>query len=45
MGLKKTCRKLGVSFWQYLTSRLKRDEAIPFLPDIIRQRAANVAAT
>jgi hypothetical protein len=45
MGLKKTCRKLGVSFWQYLTSRLKRDGTIPFLPDIIRQRAANVAAT
>jgi hypothetical protein len=45
VGLKKTCRKLGVSFWQYLTARLKRDHTIPFLPDIIRQRVANVAVT
>lgn len=44
IGLKKTCRKLGISFWHYLTSRLKHDEIIPFLPDIIRQRAANVVA-
>jgi len=40
IGLQKTCRKLGVSFWQYLTSRLKHDDTIPFLPDVIRQRAA-----
>lgn len=39
IGLQKTCRKLGFSFWQYLTSRLKHDDAIPFLPDVIRQRA------
>jgi len=40
IGLQKTCRKLGFSFWQYLTSRLKHDDTIPFLPDVIRQRAA-----
>ena len=40
VGLKKTCRKLGFSFWQYLTSRLKHDDTVPLLPDVIRQRAA-----
>jgi Transposase IS66 family len=40
IGLQKTCRKLGFSFWQYLTSRLKHDDTVPFLPDVIRQRAA-----
>jgi len=39
IGLQKTCRKLGFSFWQYLTSRLKHDDTIPFLPDVIRRRA------
>lgn len=45
MGLKKTCRKLGVSFWQYLTSRLKREHDIPSLPDIIRQRVTGLAVS
>lgn len=39
-GLKKTCRKLAYSFWQYLISRLKGDESIPYLPDVIRAHAA-----
>ncbi|MGK7873696.1 MAG: transposase [Xenococcaceae cyanobacterium] len=39
-GLKKTCRKLAFSFWQYLMSRLRGDETIPYLPDVIRARAA-----
>ena len=39
-SLKKTCRKLGVSFWAYLKDRLKgEDPAIPYLPDLIRLRA------
>jgi hypothetical protein len=39
-SLKKTCRKLGVSFWAYLKDRLKgEDYAIPYLPDLIRMRA------
>ncbi|MEG4812508.1 transposase [Microcoleus sp. F8-D3] len=38
-GLKKTCRKLGISFWQYLLSRFKEDEIIPALADVIRTRA------
>ena len=38
VGLKKTCRKLGVSFWQYLLSRLRRDRQIPPLPDVLRAK-------
>ena len=39
LSLKKSCRKLGVSFWQYLTDRISCTHAIPSLPDLIRQRA------
>lgn len=39
VGLKKTCRKLGVSFWLYLLSRLRADGTIPPLPDVIRAKA------
>ena len=39
-GLKKTCRKLAFSFWQYLMSRLRGDGTIPYLPNVIRARAA-----
>lgn len=39
-SLKKTCRKLGISFWKYLTDRLSGTNEIPPLPDLIRQRAA-----
>ena len=38
-GLKKTCRKLAYSFWQYLLSRLRVDETVPYLPNVIRERA------
>ena len=38
-SLKKTCRKLDVSFWQYLLDRVTGSHQIPFLTDIIRQRA------
>jgi hypothetical protein len=37
--LKKTCRKLGVSFWHYLGARLKKIASIPNLADLIRCRA------
>ena len=42
LGLMKTCDKLGVSFWDYLGSRLDIPGAPPILPlpDLIRQRAA-----
>ena len=39
VGLKKTCRKLGISFWQFLISRLRGDGQIPPLPDVIRARS------
>jgi len=38
-GLKKTCRKLSYSFWQYLLSRLQGQASVPYLPDVIRSRA------
>jgi hypothetical protein len=38
-SLKKTCRKLGVSFWEYLKDRLGNRETLPRLAALIRQRA------
>ena len=38
-SLKKTCRKLDISFWDYLMDRLSNSNAIPFLPEIIVQHA------
>ena len=38
-SLKKTCRKLGVSFWQYLKDRIEQIGAIADLSDLIRQQA------
>jgi hypothetical protein len=40
VGLKKTCRKLGISFWHYLTSRLHGDEQVLSLSDVIRAKDA-----
>lgn len=39
LGLAKTCRKLGLSFWDYLGNRLAVPGAnnVPYLPKIIRQ--------
>jgi len=44
MSLKKTCRKLGVSFWKYLNDRLSGAGEITPLPELIRQRAAQAKA-
>jgi hypothetical protein len=44
LSLKKTCRKLGVSFWQYLLDRIQDGRAIPSLPTLIRQRAEALSA-
>ena len=44
-SLKKTCRKLGVNFWNYLQDRLRRLGKIPRLPDLIRARAASSRAS
>jgi len=43
-SLKKTCRKLGISFWDYLGDRIEQRGAIAPLPDIIRQRATAAQA-
>jgi hypothetical protein len=39
-SLKKTCRKLGNSFWDNLGNRIQGQGAIALLHDIIRERAA-----
>jgi hypothetical protein len=40
LGLAKTCRKLGIAFWDYLGARLgiPGTPAVPYLPDLIRCR-------
>jgi len=40
LGLAKTCRKLGITFWDYLGARLSipGTPAVPYLPDLIRCR-------
>ena len=38
-SLKKTCRKLGISFWSYLNDRVRSDNLIPALPALIAARA------
>ena len=37
-SLKKTCRKLGISFWDYLNDRFSGANTIPQLSEIVRQR-------
>jgi hypothetical protein len=39
LSLKKTCRKLGVSFWQYLRDRIGGLHQILSLPDLVHQAA------
>jgi len=39
VSLKKTCRKLGVSFWRYLQDRIFGKHEVPPLPDLIRHAA------
>jgi len=44
VSLMKTCRKLGISFWQSLQDRLRRRGQIARLAATIRQRAAETRA-
>jgi hypothetical protein len=39
-SLKKTCRKHGLSFWEYLNDRVAGRNTIPPLAELIRQAAA-----
>jgi hypothetical protein len=41
--LKKTCRKLGISFWEYLKDRLAKTQLIPKLAQLIRNRSIQPA--
>jgi hypothetical protein len=43
-SLKKTCRKLGVRFWDYLQDRVRGRGQIPRLADLIRQKAREAPA-
>jgi hypothetical protein len=45
LGLMKTCKKLGLPFWDYLGNRLKVPTAthVPPLPDLVRQRCLAMA--
>ncbi len=38
-SLKKTCRKLGISFWQYLKDRIEKIGFIPDLSELILEQA------
>jgi Transposase IS66 family len=44
-SLKKTCRKLGVNFWNYLQDRIRRLGQIPSRAALIRQRAREIRKT
>lgn len=39
-SLKKTCRKQGIGFWEYLSDRVRGTNCIPWLPDLMQQRLA-----
>ena len=43
-SLKKTCRKLGVRFWDYLQDRIRGFNQIPRLGDLIREKAPEATA-
>lgn len=45
LGLMKTCRKLGISFWDDLGDRLKVPSAthVPPLPELVRNRCLGMA--
>jgi hypothetical protein len=43
-SLKKTCRKLGMRFWDYLHDRVGGRGQLPRLADLIRQQAQEAAA-
>jgi hypothetical protein len=43
-SLKKTCRKLGIRFWDYLQDRVRGLGQIARLADLIRQRVAEAIA-
>lgn len=45
VGLKKTCRKLGVCFWEFLLSRVRGEPTISPLDELIRQKLKETRQT
>jgi hypothetical protein len=43
-SLKKTCRKLGLSFWAYLCDRVRGLAQVPRLVELIKEKAEELAA-
>jgi len=41
--LKKTCRKMSISFWVFINDRVSGKKAIPWLPDLIRLKAQELS--
>jgi hypothetical protein len=39
VGLKKTCRKLGIGFWDYLLSRLRGDQSTASPAELSQHKA------
>jgi hypothetical protein len=44
VGLKKTCRKLEISFWDFIVSRVRGDQSVPHIPDVLRQKVIHEQA-
>ena len=44
-SLKKTCRCLGVNFWQYVRDRIEGRGVIPRLAELLRRRAGSSSAS
>jgi len=42
--LRRTCRNLGVSFWEYLGDRVRGLGRVPRLAELIRKKAQELAA-
>ncbi|WP_454740311.1 IS66 family transposase [Cupriavidus necator] len=42
-SLKKTCRKLGISFWNYLTDRISYTNHIPLLPQSTQDKHQQIS--
>ena len=42
--MKKTCRKLGRRFWDYLQDRVRGFNQVPRLGELIRQKAREATA-
>ncbi len=40
-SLKKTCRKLGIPFWQYLNDRISGSNSILSLPQLVEQKSGS----